>query len=297
MKTRLYVLVGAVLAGACLGMTPRMRADAADPAARANWAEAMTAARGAYLQSPEAATAAASDKLFQPFDSGPLDGNGPAQQVVVNVAGLQELRLVAICERGPANCNIWGEPKLIAQGRRRHPAHRPEADLRQSRLGPVAGGQELAGTSAARRRPAIRVRPLGPRGQRAALRLGRPVRAVRGLRRRGQGPLGGLVRFKVLSAPSPSPAAWADVAREFPMQAGWLRADAGSDGIASWFGPRENAALEQEILGRALRDAAADAPLHAEANALAAAERRCRRRRAGSACTPGPAATAIARRC
>jgi hypothetical protein len=51
---------------------------------------------------------------FQPFDSGPLRGDGPAMQVSVDVTGVQVLRLRAKVEKGTANCNIWGEPKLIA---------------------------------------------------------------------------------------------------------------------------------------------------------------------------------------
>ena len=104
-----------LIATVALILTATVGAAAADDGKKSSWAETMTAARAAYLQSPEAKQAAASDSLFKPFDSGPLDGNGPAKQVVVNVAGLKELRLVAICERGPANCNIWGEPKLIAK--------------------------------------------------------------------------------------------------------------------------------------------------------------------------------------
>ncbi len=69
--------------------------------------------------------------------------------------------------------------------------------------------------------------------------------------------LGGLVRFKVLSTPLPLPACWPDLASDFPLQAGWLRADAGADGLAAWFGQRETGALEQEILGRALQETAA----------------------------------------
>ena len=52
-------------------------ADAADYAKKSSWAETMTAMRAVYLQSPEAQAAAARDSLFQPFDSGPLDGTRP----------------------------------------------------------------------------------------------------------------------------------------------------------------------------------------------------------------------------
>lgn len=51
---------------------------------------------------------------FQPYDSGPLRGEGPAQPVSINVSGVKILRLLTFCEKGTANCNIWGEPRLIA---------------------------------------------------------------------------------------------------------------------------------------------------------------------------------------
>ncbi len=276
MKTRLYVLAGAVLAGAvlagaCLGAVPMLRVDAADQTAEASWAAAMTAARAAYLQSPEAAAAAASDKLFQPFDSGPLDGNGPARQVVVNVAGLQVLRLVAICERGPANCNIWGEPKLIA----------PDgAVTRLTDLAPASvsvGWGQLLVNKNWKDHPLI----VGDRqfefgfwvhaDSELTFALDGKYERFEAFVGEDKDRLGGLVRFKVLSTPRPLPDSWADLARDFPLQTGWLRADAGNDGIASWFGRRETGALEQEIIGRALRDVAPDSPWHAERESLVAA--------------------------
>nr|HPM84847.1 NPCBM/NEW2 domain-containing protein [Candidatus Anammoximicrobium sp.] len=272
MKTRhdVLVLVGAALTAACLGMTPVMGA-AADQTARATWAEAMTAVRAAYLLSPEAAAAAASDKLFQPFDSGPLDGKGPARQVVVNVAGLQVLRLVAICERGPANCNIWGEPKLIA---------RDGTVTKLTGLAPssvsVGWGQLLVNKNW-QDHPLI----VGDRqfefgfwvhaDSELTFALDGKYERFEAFVGEDKDRLGGLVRFKVLSTPKPLPDSWEKLARDFPLQTGWLRAESGGDGIASWFGRRESGALEQEIIGRALRDVAPDAPLHAERESLAAA--------------------------
>jgi len=52
---------------------------------------------------------------FEPYDSGPVRGDGPARKVSVNVAGVRVLRLLTSCEQGTANCNIWGEPRLVAQ--------------------------------------------------------------------------------------------------------------------------------------------------------------------------------------
>ena len=238
----------------------------------------MTAARAAYLQSPESKQAAASDSLFKPFDSGSLDGNGPAKQVVVNVAGLQELRLVAICERGPANCNIWGEPKLIAKDG----TVTRLTDLKPTSVS-VGWGQLLVNKNW-NDHPLI----VGDRqfefgfwvhaNSELTFALDGKYERFEALVGEDKDRLGGLVRFKVLSTPVPLPASWADLARDFPLQAGWLRTDAGADGLAAWFGPRETGALEQEIVGTALRDAAADSPLRAELEALVAATAGRRRR-------------------
>nr|MCU0875013.1 NPCBM/NEW2 domain-containing protein [Pirellulaceae bacterium] len=247
-------------------------ADAAEYGKKASWAETMTAARAVYLQSPEAKQAAASDSLFKPFDSGSIDGNGPAKQVVVDVSGLKELRLVAICERGPANCNIWGEPKLIA----RDGTVTRLTDLKPTSVN-VGWGQLLVNKNW-NDHPLI----VGDRqfefgfwahaNSELAFALDGKYERFEALVGEDKDRLGGRVRFKVLSTPVPLPAAWADLARDYPLQAGWLRGDAGPDGLAAWFGPRETGMLEQEIVGMALRDAAADSPLRAELDALAAAK-------------------------
>ena len=52
---------------------------------------------------------------FEPFDSGPVRGDGPAQKISVNIAGVKTLCLLSAVEKGAANCNIWGEPRLIAK--------------------------------------------------------------------------------------------------------------------------------------------------------------------------------------
>ena len=64
MKALHFVLMGAVVGGVCLGTTPWKGTDAAEQTAGANWAAAMTAARGAHLQTPEAAAAAGPHELL-----------------------------------------------------------------------------------------------------------------------------------------------------------------------------------------------------------------------------------------
>jgi len=105
----------------------------------------------------------------------------------------------------------------------------------------------------------------------------------------------GLVRFRVLPAAVPLPASWPDLARDFPRQTGWLQADAGIDGLTAWFGPRENVALEQDVLARALRDAP---PIRHSGPNWAPWLRpvRASATRAGSICTPAAAATVTVQR-
>jgi len=213
----------------------------------------MTALRAAYLQSPEAVQAAAGESFFKPYDSGPLDGRGPAQQVVVNVAGLQEQRLVALCEKHPANCNIWGEPKLFAKDG----TVTRLTDLKPTRVS-VGWGQLLVNKNW-NDHPLI----VGDRqfefgfwvhaDSELSFALDGKYERFEALVGEDKDRPGGVVRFKVLSTPTPLPSFWPQVVRDFPLQAGWLRSDAGADGLAAWFGARETSTLEQEILGTILR--------------------------------------------
>ena len=259
-----------LIATAAVILTATGWAGATDYVKKSSWAETMTATRAAYLQSPDAQPAPASDSLFKPFDSGPIDGAGPARQVVVNVAGLKQLRLVAICEKGPANCNIWGEPKLIAQDG----TVTKLTDLKPTSVS-VGWGQLLLDKNW-QGHPLI----VGDR----EFEFGFWVHAdseltftLDGKYERFEAFVGedkdrasGSVRFKVLSTPVPLPTFWADLVRDFPLQGGWLRADARADGLAAWFGQRSTGALEQEIIGKALRQAASDSSLQAELETLIA---------------------------
>ena len=199
-----------LIATVALSLIVHVGLDAAEDGNKPSWAETMTAARAAYLQSPESKQAAASDSLFKPFDSGSLDGNGPAKQVVVDVAGLQELRLVAICERGPANCNIWGEPKLIAKDG----TVTRLTDLKPTSVS-VGWGQLLVNKNW-NDHPLI----VGDRqfefgfwvhaNSELTFALDGKYERFEALVGEDKDRLGGLVRFKVLSTPVPLPAAWAD---------------------------------------------------------------------------------------
>jgi hypothetical protein len=241
-------------------------------AGKSAWTDTMVVMRAKYLRSPEAAKAAASESLFKPFDSGSLDGNGPAKPVAVNIAGLKELRLVATMEKGPANCNIWGEPKLIAK------------DGTVTKLTTIKPTSVAVGWGQLHVNTNWQGKPLTVADRKfefgfwvhanseLTFALDGKYERFEAFVGEDKARVGGKLRFKVLSTPPPLPACWADIAREFPLQAGWLRQDAGADGVAAWFGKRETGALEQEILGIALKDAPQDSPLHAELAALAAAK-------------------------
>ncbi len=265
MKRLLLIATSAAILTATFG------ASAANYVKQASWAETMAATRAAHLQSSEAKQAAASDSFFQPFDSGPVDGNGPARQVVVNVAGLKEMRLVATCENGPANCNIWGEPRLIAKDG----TVTKLTDLKPSGV-KVGWGQLLVDRNW-QNHPLI----VGDRqfefgfwvhaDSELTFTLDGKHERFEAFVGEDKDRAGGLVRFKVLSTPVPLPGFWADLARDFPMQAGWLRADAGTDGLAAWFGRRKTGALEQKMIGGVLQQAAPESPLRSELDALVAA--------------------------
>ncbi|MBN2451684.1 MAG: NPCBM/NEW2 domain-containing protein [Lentisphaeria bacterium] len=237
-----------------------------------SWSEAMVSAREVFLRSPEGRLASSRDSLFEPFDSGPLDGKGPAKPVVVNVSGLRELRLVAICERHPANCNIWGEPKLIA---------RDGTVTRLTALEPTSvhvGWGELLLDKNWQGHPLT----VGDRTFAFGIwvHADSDVRfALDGKYERFEAFVGedrdradGLVRFRVLSTPPALPSAWADLSRVYALQAGWLRADVGLDGIGAWFGPRETVSLEREMIGAILRGVPVGSPLRGELDGLVAAQ-------------------------
>lgn len=255
-----------VLLGACLNPV------AAWAATGSPWAKAMTDARAAHLTSPAAQQAATRDTLFKPFASGPIDGKGPARSVVVDIAGLDELRLLAKCEKATANCNIWGEPKLIAK------------DGTVTRLTTLKPTYVKVGWGQLHVDKNWQGHPLkvGDRTMQfgfwvhadSELRFSLGGKYVRfeALVGEDRDRANGVVSFQVLTSPPPAPGAWAELSARFARQASWLRSDAGEYGVATWFGPRTSPALERELLGAVLRTLApAGAGLQAEADALTAA--------------------------
>ena len=95
---------------ALAGMLGVAIAAGADPAAspeppqvyakKAGWAESMSATRAAYIEWLGRTGKPDGPSGFQPFDSGSMPGDGPAQRVSLSVAGQDVIRLISICEQG-----------------------------------------------------------------------------------------------------------------------------------------------------------------------------------------------------
>jgi len=246
-----FLLVLASLAcwtgGACCA-----EATAEDAYVKKNtWTETMVATRQQYLASAAGTNQAPVTGAFKPFDSGIIRGDGPARQVSVNVAGVKVLRLEAICEEGSANCNIWGEPKLIAKD---------GSETRLTGLKPtfvkVGWGQYLVDKN-------WQGHPLQIGDK--TFQYGIWVHAdsevrftLDGKYERFEAYVGedkdranGALRFKVNSGePLCAPAFGAALARDYPLETDWAMGDLGTDGVLGWFSSRGNSDLERNLIGR-----------------------------------------------
>ena len=237
---------------------------------QSSWVETMSATRAKYLQSPAAKQQQPIATGFHPFDSGTLSGTGAAQRVSVNVTGLKTLRLLASIEAGSANCNIWGEPELVAKDGARTRLTTLKPDFVK-----LGWGQLLVDKNWQGRPLMVGDRKFGfgfwaHADSELRFNLGGKYERFEAYVGEDKDRANGAVRFKVLSGESVRlPAFWAEVARDFPIQAGWLRSDAGADGVAGWFARRDGAALEQDMIGHALKQIApGDAGFRAEMSAL-----------------------------
>ncbi|MDY0165721.1 MAG: hypothetical protein RBS80_04210 [Thermoguttaceae bacterium] len=76
------------------------------------WAEAMLAGRAACRAAPPASEAG---RAAEPFDSGPVAGDGPGVQVSVDVSGWQWMRLATELREG-------GAPLHLLDSSSTHPA-------------------------------------------------------------------------------------------------------------------------------------------------------------------------------
>ena len=254
---------GVVLAVAgCAGVliAAALAAPAPDPpqvyARKATWAESMAATRARYVEWLAKTGKPESPSGFQPFDSGAMPGDRPAQHVLLNVSGLSEIRLVTVCEQGTANCNIWGEPRLIAK------------DGSETRLGALKPASVVVGWGQLLTDKNWQGNPLQI-GDRKFLHglwvhaASELVYPLAGRYERFEAWVGedkdranGKVRFRVLSGqPAPPPAFWQKMTADFPLQTGWLMQDFGNNLLIDWSRKRETAAQEQSLVERVLGQA------------------------------------------
>ena len=177
-----------LLACACLASAAAAVADTATRTDRAGWAGALAAARTAYLASSEAHRAPDARFAVQA-----LRQRAPGRARSGHAGRGRRGRTPGAAAHGSLRAYAGqlqhlGRAEADRQGRDRDPAHGAETGRSESRLGAPAGRQELAGPSAADRRPHLAVRPVGSLRERVALRPGRPVRAIRGPGGRGSRP-------------------------------------------------------------------------------------------------------------
>jgi hypothetical protein len=220
-------------------------------ARRATWAETMLATRAAFLrwQTEQARRPVNAD--LKPFDSGLISGTAAAQHISINVSGAESLRLIARCEQGGGHLNIWGEARLIAHGGR---------ETRLSSLRPatvsVGWGQLWLNQNWQRQPLAIGDRQfshglwlhansdlvyvLGKKYERFEAWIGiDKARAT------------GAARFRVtFDPPDPLPAAWQQIAQDFPTESQWLIQILGLGRHLDWFREASGTACEEDLVGR-----------------------------------------------
>ncbi|MBM4093066.1 MAG: hypothetical protein FJ276_27200, partial [Planctomycetes bacterium] len=196
--------------------------------------------------------AGAASPPTQPFLSGPVTADTPAQLVSFDVTGQKWLRLVSVVDHGAGNCHIWGEARLLA-------ADGTETRLRD--LKPVltiVGWGELLSDRNWKDQPLT----IGERQFAHGIWLhansdicyalnGRYVRfeAWYGLdaaRRQGQ------ARFQVrCEGPNPLPGVWAALAKDYPLQSAEFVKDTGGHHL-EWFTVGESTNGDSAVVRRAL---------------------------------------------
>ncbi len=245
---------------ACAAFRNTGRANAADSDSayvrKTSWAETMSATRAKSIRlagpQPES-----TGPVFRPYDSGTIAGDGPARHISLNVTGVKTLRLIAICEQGTANCNIWGEPRLIAK------------DGTETRLTVIKPVSVKQGWGSMLTDANWQNHPLQVGGQKfqygiwihadseIAYTLDGKFERFEAFAGEDTDRANGRLRFKVLSSEGIKlPPSWADITGDFPVQSGWLLKDAGEFGIADWFIYRTDAQTEQNFIDRAIKQVA-----------------------------------------
>ena len=237
-----------------------------------SWAATMAACRGQLMKAaPLADPSAGAEPL--PFSTGTLAGSGPGQAIALDVTGVKTLRLSAIMENAPCNCNIWGEPMLIA------------ADGKKTRLTELTPLSVVVGWGQLLTDKNWQGHPLQIAGRK--LEFGIWVHAdsevVYTLDAKfarfeafvGEDceRVGGAVRFEVTTGSLPQPLDhWREIARDFPRETGWMTQDVANGRLAAWFAQRADAAMEKQLIAAVLGKCATKPPaVQAEIAALAQA--------------------------
>jgi hypothetical protein len=220
---------------------------------QATWAETMRTARERHLARLARAGAEPRPSAFEPFDSGSMPGDGPARRVSLNVSGLDAIRLVGICEAGTANCQVWGEPTLIAK------------DGTETRLGALAPASVVVGWGQMLLDKNWQDHPLQVSDRKFAhglwvhapsevvWRLGGKYERFEAWVGEDKDRANGRLRFRVLPGePEQPPAAWRQASADFPRETDWLMQDFDTYQLVEWFRERETASQEQALVRRVL---------------------------------------------
>ena len=220
---------------------------------KATWSATMSACRAKYVQWLIASKRDDQASSFRPFNSGSMRGDGPARHVSVNVSGVDVIRLVTICEQGSGNCNIWGEPKLIAK------------DGSETRLGSLKPVSVRVGWGSLLRDKNWQNHPLQVADRKfthglwvhanseLVYKLGGKYERFEAWVGEDKDRAAGRVRFQVLSGKGEDPpAVWRKIAADFPAASGWLMQDFNTDQLVGWFKNRPTAVMEQSLIQRVL---------------------------------------------
>ena len=249
-RSSIWVTVGLVLVGlGCAAIGAGAKPEPQVYTKAATWPETMAATRAAYVKWAAENNQAGDPSGFQPFDSGSMAGDGPARQVSISVAGVKMLRLLAAVEKGTANCNIWGDPKLIA------------ADGTETPLGTLKPASVHVGWGQMLVDKNWQDKPLriGDREFARGIWVHADSEiqyALDGKYQRFEAWVGedadranGALRFQVLSGEPPQlPTWWTRLAEDFPREATWLADDAGAGRLLSWFAARADTKCEQALI-------------------------------------------------
>ena len=213
------------------------------------WAQTMLTVRAEHRAALVRAGAAPAG--FRPFISGAVAGNGPGQAMSVDVRGVKVLRLQT-SHTGGGNIQVWGEARLIAAD---------GSVMRLSSLGPLSARVGWGQLHTDRN------------WQNNPLRIGDKTfvhglwvhsesdvcYAIDGAYERFEAWIGmdssrpvGEAQFKVMAGLADTiPDAWKQIAKDFPVQAKWLREDLGANKETDWF-HSANPEREQAMIGRVL---------------------------------------------